>query len=334
MLPVTTDARRSAVGLVLGSHMPPAEIVPMARLAEELGFGELWFSEDCFFSGAFAGTTAALAATTTLPLGLGIVSAQARHPAILAMELATVDLLFPGRIYGGIGHGVAGWLDQMGLKKEAPLKTLRQCLTAVREMLDGQKVSESGPFHFDEIVLSHPAATRVPLYAGVVGELGLRMSGAVADGTILSVLASPAYVSWARSKVTEGAAQTDRSVRHRLVTYTLFSVDRDRRVAREAVRESIAFYLAAMPDSALTRVYGIRDEVTELLATGGVEAVAREMPDSWIDDLAVAGDPDECAAKIRTLLDAGSDSVGLWLFPTDRVQELARFAAAEVLTRL
>jgi 5,10-methylenetetrahydromethanopterin reductase len=331
---VTIDASRTPVGLVLGSHMPPPAIAPMASLAEELGFGELWFSEDCFFSGAFAGATAALAATSTLPLGLGIVSAQARHPAILAMELATLDLLFPGRIYGGIGHGVSGWLDQMGLQKESPLKVLRQCLTAVRRLLDGEQVTETGPFHFDEIGLTYPAATRVPLYTGVVGERGLQMSGAVADGTILSVLASPAYVSWARAQVTAGAVQAGRSAPHRLVTYTLFSVDRDREVARNAVRDSIAFYLAAMPNSALTQVYGIRDEVNELLAIGGAEAIAKEMPDSWIDDLAVAGDPEECAHKIQVLIDAGSDSLGLWLFPTDKVEDLARFTAAEVLTRL
>ena len=35
--------------------MPPERIAQTARQAEELGFGELWFSEDCFFAGAFAG---------------------------------------------------------------------------------------------------------------------------------------------------------------------------------------------------------------------------------------------------------------------------------------
>ena len=48
----------SPVGVVLGSHMPPERIVHTARRAEELGFGELWFSEDCFFAGAFAGMAA------------------------------------------------------------------------------------------------------------------------------------------------------------------------------------------------------------------------------------------------------------------------------------
>ncbi|MER6975512.1 LLM class flavin-dependent oxidoreductase [Streptomyces carpinensis] len=322
------------VGLVLGSHMPAKDIVAMARQAEDLGFGEMWFSEDCFFSGGIAGAAAALAGTNHLPLGLGIVSAVTRHPAILAMELATLDVLFPGRIYGGIGHGVPAWLDQMGLMSPAPLKTLRQCVTAVRQLLDGKSLTEEGHFKFDNIELTYPAATRVPLYTGVVNEKGLRVSGAVADGTILSVLASPAYVEWARARITEGAEKAQRTDPHRLVTYTLFSVNSDSKVARAAVRESIAFYLAAMPNSALSQVYGIQDELNELLADGGAEAVARDMPDAWVDDLAVAGDPDECAEKLRRLLDAGSDSIGLWLFPADQAGEVAQLTAREVLPRL
>lgn len=322
------------IGLVLGSHMPPAHIAPMARQAEELGFGELWFSEDCFFSGGIAGASVALAATNHLPLGLGIVSAVTRHPAVLAMELATLDVLFPGRIYGGIGHGVPAWLDQMGLMAPAPLKALRQCLTAVRELLDGNPVTEDGHFRFDDIVLTHPAVTRVPLYTGVVNERGLRMSGEVADGTVLSVLASPAYVGWARERITEGAKKAGRTDPHRVVTYALFSVAPDSKAAKQAVRAPIAFYLAAMPDTALSRVYGIQDELAELLAAGGAEAVAREMPDAWVDDLAVAGDPDECAEKLRRLLDAGSDSIGLWLFPADEASQVAKLASQEVLPRL
>jgi alkanesulfonate monooxygenase SsuD/methylene tetrahydromethanopterin reductase-like flavin-dependent oxidoreductase (luciferase family) len=281
-----------------------------------------------------AGAAAALSATTELPLGLGIVSASTRHPAILAMELATLDVLFPGRIYGGIGHGVPAWLDQMGLHPKAPLTALRQCLTATRRLLDGETVTEDGHFHFDDITLTHRAPTRVPLYTGVVGERGLRLSGAVADGTVLSTLSSPAYVEWARRHVTAGATEAGRTEPHRLVTYSLFSVSADGKAAKQAVRDSIAFYLAAMPDTPLSGVYGIQEELTALLAQGGAEAVAREMPDSWVDDLAVAGDPDECAEKLRRLLDAGSDSIGLWLFPADQAADVATLTAREVLTRL
>jgi alkanesulfonate monooxygenase SsuD/methylene tetrahydromethanopterin reductase-like flavin-dependent oxidoreductase (luciferase family) len=324
------------IGLVLGSHMPAEGIPRTAKLTEELGFGELWFSEDCFFTGAMSGVTAALSVTERLPIGIGIVSAVTRHPALLAMELATMSRLYPGRVLPGVGLGVPAWLDQMGIRPRSPLSAMRECVTNVRALLDGREVTSEGRvFTFDSVQLTHLPQERLPIYTGIVNENGLRLSGEIADGTVLSVLAGTDYVRWARERIDEGRSAAGRQEEpHRAVTYTLFSVDHDRSKAREAVRDSIAFYLEAMPKNALSQVLGITEQVGEILARGGAAAVAREMPDDWIDLMAVAGDPDECAAKLDALLEAGSDSVGLWLFPTDRGDEVAELCAREVLPRL
>ena len=327
---------RPPVGVVLGSHMPPERIARTARRAEELGFGELWFSEDYFFSGAFAGIAVALAATERLPVGLGIASAVTRHPALLAMEAATLSRLFPGRFWPGIGLGVPFWLGQMGLMPRSALTAVRECVTNLRRLLDGEEVTFEGKvFAFDLVKLTHEPGERLPIYFGMVGPRGLRLAGELGDGSVLSVLAGVDYVRWARERIAEGAEEAGRgSHPHRVVTYVLYAVDRDARAAKEAVRDATAFYLHAMPDSALSEVYEIQPQLREMVGRGGADLVAREMPDSWIDDLAVAGDPDEAAAKIRALLDAGSDAVGLWPFPLDRGEEILELTAREVLTRL
>ncbi|MEA2359977.1 MAG: hypothetical protein QOI62_3237 [Solirubrobacteraceae bacterium] len=324
------------IGIVLGSHMPAEGITRTAALAEQLGFGELWFSEDCFFTGAMSGVTAALSVTERMSVGIGIVSAVTRHPALLAMELATISRLYPGRVLPGVGLGVPAWLDQMGLRPKSPLSAMRECIEHVRALLEGEEVTfEGNVFKFDQVKLTHLPNERLPIYMGIVNEKGLQLSGEIADGTVLSVLAGTDYVRWARERIAEGAARSGRERDpHRLVTYTLFSVDSDGRKAKEAVRDSIAFYLEAMPNNALSKVYGITDEVGDMLARGGAATVAREMPSTWMDDLAIAGDPDECAHRLQALIDAGSDFVGLWLFPTDRGDEIAELTARDVLPRL
>jgi alkanesulfonate monooxygenase SsuD/methylene tetrahydromethanopterin reductase-like flavin-dependent oxidoreductase (luciferase family) len=316
--------------------MPPERIASTARLAEDLGYGELWFSEDCFFAGAMAGVAAALAETQRLPVGIGIVSAMTRHPALLAMELATLSRLHRGRVWAGVGLGVPLWLEQMGLRPTSPLTALRECVSSLRRLLDGEEVTADGQcFRFDAVRLTHQPDEYVPIYMGLVNEKGLRLAGELADGTVLSVLAGTEYIRWSRNRVSDGARAVGRDpAAHRLVTYVLYSVDHDPAKARAAVRDAVAFYLAAMPDNALTRVYGVSDELTDLITRGGAELIARELPDRWIDDLAIAGDPDECAAKLRAFLAAGSDSVALWLFPTDRGDEIARLTAREVFPRL
>ena len=83
------------VGLVLGSALPPERCVEIAQRGERLGFAELWLAEDYFFTGGIAGATAVLGATKRIPVGLGIVSAMVRHPALLAMEVATMTRMHP-----------------------------------------------------------------------------------------------------------------------------------------------------------------------------------------------------------------------------------------------
>jgi alkanesulfonate monooxygenase SsuD/methylene tetrahydromethanopterin reductase-like flavin-dependent oxidoreductase (luciferase family) len=312
--------------------MPPERILRIARRSEELGLGELWFSEDCFFAGAFAGIAAALGATDEIPVGLGVASAVTRHPALLAMECATLSRLHPGRFWPGVGLGVPFWLQQMGLMPRSPLRAVRECVDGVRRLLAGEELSEEATFTFEQVALTHLPDEQLPIYLGMVGPKGLELSGGIADGSVLSVLAGVDYVRFARERIAAGAAAAGRAAEpHRVVTYVLYSVDGDGAAAREAVREATAFYLTAMPDNALSEVYGIQPRLQELVAAG---TLAQELPAAWLDDLAVAGSPDEAAAKIRALLDAGSDSVCLWLFPLDRSEEVLELTAREVLPRL
>lgn len=331
-----TSPEGHPVGLVLGSALPPEELASVARLGEELGYGELWFAEDYFFTGGISGATAAFAATSRIPIGLGIVSAMVRHPALLAMELATISRMYPGRFIPGIGLGVPDWLRQMGLYPKSQLGAMRECVTATRRLLDGEELNADGQvFHFDRVKLTHPPTEHVPLYMGVVGPKMLQLSGEIADGTVVSVLAAPSYVRWCRERVGEGATRSGRDDRHhRVVTFVLYAVDRDGKRAKESIREIVGFYLTAMAQSALTQVYGNAEELADMIERGGPATVAREMPDAWLDDLVVAGDPDECAEKIRAFVDAGSDSVILFPTPTERVQEIVRFSADEVLPKI
>jgi alkanesulfonate monooxygenase SsuD/methylene tetrahydromethanopterin reductase-like flavin-dependent oxidoreductase (luciferase family) len=314
--------------------MAPEDIVPMARLAERLGYGDLWFSEDCFFTGAMSSVTAALAATSELPVGIGIVSAVTRHPALLAMELAAMSRIYPGRVRPGVGLGVPLWLDQMGLMPRSPMTALRECVTNLRRLLDGEEVTAAGDvFAFDRVELTYKPAERLPIYMGLVNERGLRLSGEVADGTVLSVLAGVDYVRWARERIAEGMRVGGRDGHHHVTTYALYSVASESEKAKEALRDVTAFYLEAMPDNALSHVYGIVPDVASMLP-GGAAQIAREMPASWLDDLVIAGDPEECAAKLRAFLDAGSDTIGLWPFPLEESAEVLELTAREVLPRI
>lgn len=320
-----------AVGLVLGSEIAPEELRPMVVEAEDAGFGEVWLSEDCFFSGGISGAAIALGATQRIPVGIGVVSAMTRHPAVLAMEIATLDRAFPDRLMAAVGLGVPAWLNQMGLKPASGLRAVRDCVTMLDALLAGHEAGSSTTFHADGIRLAHPPATNLRVQMGVAGPKMLELAGEIADGTLLSVLASADYVRWARDRIATGRERGGADAEHRVTTFALCAVDDDSARAKSAARSAVAFYLAAGGPNALTDAYGISDELRAMLADGGHDHVARAMPDQWVDDLAVAGSPEECAAKIRTLLEAGSDRVALFPTPAENARATVAALARHVL---
>jgi 5,10-methylenetetrahydromethanopterin reductase len=325
------------VGLVLGSELAPEHIGPAAQRAERLGFEELWLAEDLFLTGGIAGAGLALAATETIPVGLGVVSAVTRHPALLAMEVATLARAHPGRVRPAVGLGVPGWLDQVGLRPRSPLGAVRDAVTSLRALLGGEELDEAaGTFHFDGVRLSYPVTgERLPIATGVVGPKMLQLSGEVADGTLLSVLVGTDYVRWARERIAEGAARAGRDAAdHRVTAFAIYSVDTDGQAAKDRVRRTASFYLAAGGSNAITDQAGVSDELAELVERGGADAVAEGLDQRWFDELTIAGDPDDCAAGIARLKAAGADAVALFPVPSETIDQQVQLTADHVLPAL
>jgi 5,10-methylenetetrahydromethanopterin reductase len=323
------------VGVLIGTTTtPPEAIGPLAKRIEDLGYREVWVAEDYFAYGGFTAATIALQATQRVNVYLGIVSGVARHPAVTAMEIATLARAFPDRFVPGIGHGVPFWTDQMGLTPKSPLTALTEAVTSIRALLSGETVDAEGrQFAFHGVALSHPVAADIPILTGVVGPKSLHLSGKIADGTVMSVLCGTKYLDVALEHIRAGMKEGHRDS-HVIPTLALFSIDRDRKIARAAVRTSIAFYLAALgPHNGLTMPYGYNDQLADMLSRGGPEVIAREMPEEWVDELAVAGDPDEVTARIQALLQAGATSVVLVPVNNETAGAELRFVAETVLPR-
>jgi 5,10-methylenetetrahydromethanopterin reductase len=323
-----------SVGLLLGSSSPPEHIPRLAARAEKLGFAELWLSEDYFTTGGIASAGAALAATSTIPVATGVVSAMARHPAVLAMEASTLARLHPGRFRLGIGLGVRNWLKQMGVDPRSPLTAMREAITAVRALLEGESVTLPGrTHHFDKITLEHPPVPPPPIFAAATAPKMLALSGEITDGTVLSVLSVADYVRWACERIDEGRARRSNESPHQVTTFALCNVSPDPEQARERVRPLAALYLALEPRGPLTDVYGISDELVKIVdnAGGDLSRAAQNMPAEWFEDLVIAGDAAECAAKIQRLLDAGSTTVALFPTPPEESEQIVERLGKDVL---
>jgi 5,10-methylenetetrahydromethanopterin reductase len=305
------------LGVMFRCQYPPELLLAFAGRAESAGFDELWIVEDCFWGGGIASTAAALGATERIAVGLGILPAVVRNAAFVAMELATLARLFPGRLLPGFGHGVAAWMQQVGAMPTSQLAALEETTLAVRALLRGERYSLSGRHvQLDQVQLDLPPRNIPPLALGVRGPKSLALSGRVAEGTILAEGAAPAYVAWAREQIARGAAAAGRADPHRLTVYAWCSVGADGAAARARLRPVIAATLASAEAMTQLTPLDIADAV-RALAARGEDALRAEMPDAWLDQLAVCGTPEEGAAMIERLYAAGADSVVLLPFVED-----------------
>ena len=81
------------------------------------------------------------------------------------------------------------------------------------------------------LTVTNAAAARDQFYQAVAHQLA---GHEIADGSVLSVLASPAYVSYAWDNVRAGCVTGGRDPdKHRMVVYVIFSMDDDSAKARE-----------------------------------------------------------------------------------------------------
>lgn len=304
----------SRIGIQIGSTTSPRELPPIAAEAEGLGFGEIWLAEDYFESGGIASAATVLAATERVAVGLGVVAAVARHPAVTAMEFATLGTAFPSRFMAGIGHGVGAWVRQMGLTPDSPLRSLEAAVASIRRLLAGEELTlQDGDLSFDHVRLLHPPAEPVPIYLGVHGPKSLRLSGELADGTLLGWFSSPGYVAWARERIDEGRMRAGRTDPHELVALCVLSVsDPEPDIARHKVASWAAPLLARMASSPQMKS---SPEGADLLAiferAGAVEAGPDALPSDLLKRFVAAGDTSDVAATIAALLDAGADRVVL-----------------------
>jgi 5,10-methylenetetrahydromethanopterin reductase len=296
-----------ALGVIFHPTFPPEMLVDYAQRAEKAGFDELWLWEDSFWAGAYTSAATILARTESIRVGIGLSPATVRNPLFAAMEITTLARLHPGRFMPGFGHGVDGWMRQIGAAPKSSLKALGETVEAIRLLLLGEAVTMHGDHvQLDNVKMLLTPNVVPPLYVGAMREKTLQLAGRVGDGTILTEMSSPAYVRRAKEQIETGRASGDRP-RNSIAVFTHAKVSPDGVSARKAMRSHVAqrFIWAGV----LLEPLGIAEDVQRLVDQYGVEGAAERMPEAWLDELSVSGTPEQAAAAIDRLAEAGADSV-------------------------
>ena len=186
-------------GVVLESVRDERALRETVRRAESAGYATV-LVRDHFVAEPFGPQLAPLTALATvaahsssLRLGTLVIDNDFRHPALLAKEIATLDLLSGGRVELGLG---AGWLaaeyQQTGIPFDSPgtrIARLEESITILKGLLRGNSVTFHGEHYQVTALENFPQpvqAPHPPILLGGGAKRMLSLAGREAD--IISVL--------------------------------------------------------------------------------------------------------------------------------------------------
>jgi TAT-translocated FGD2 family F420-dependent dehydrogenase len=303
------DLRRGMVGYMLAhEEFPVPELVQIGSLASQAGFHLLatsdhfqpWQANEGHSGEAWVTLGALGAAARRSWMGTTVTCPTLRYnPAVVAEAFASLDLLYPGRIFLGVGSGEAlneqaatgmwpKWLERWDRLIEA--------MTVIRQLWTGQAVSFKGKYYDVEAKLYDPPARPIPLLTAANGRKSMRLAGQHGDGLITDPM------SWKqhKSEWENGAREAGKNPADMPVLVEQYVVVGDQSEARQAAE------LWRFGPKAFKSHYNIVDPA-QIQQRAEAETPLDDVVQGW----PVGTDPKAHIEKIHELFDSGVTIVNI-----------------------
>ncbi len=175
-------------------QFPPSDLVRQAVEAEEAGFDGLapsdhlqpwWEPGESGHAWVLLGALGQ--ATSRVALGTGVTAPVYRHnPVMVAQAFATVEEMFPGRAYVGIGSGESLNESPAGMDwppVEEQVSRMEEALEIIGRLLDGERLDYEGEYFRTKRALLHTRGERrPPIYVSAFGTPAASVAARLGDG--------------------------------------------------------------------------------------------------------------------------------------------------------
>lgn len=290
-------------------QFPPDDLLRQAIAAERAGFDGIGCSDHLqpWWENGEAGHAwiwlgAAAQATESAAIGSAVTPPGPRyHPVLIAQAWATLEMMYPGRPYLGIGSGEA--LNEVPLGAEWPdagaqVERLAEALEMIRCLFEGKRLSGAGDyFATDGAYLHTRPEQRPPIYVSAFGPHAAKVAGELGDG--LWTLADPETVPGLIDAY-RGAAEDAGHEPGEIVLQTAFSWAADDDAALEGAR----VWKGAQPKEFYTEDW---HDPAAMYARGEANVSDEELREALI----IASEPEHHAERIREVERMGATTVAL-----------------------
>ena len=281
---------------------------------EELGYTDAWSSEA---NGADGFTPLALTSAwaPSLRLGVAIVPAFTRGPALMAQSVATLAEAAPGRFAFGIGTSSNVIVERWnGIPFDQPYQRTRDMVRFLRSALAGEKVDEQyETFTVKGFKLGRPLDQPPKILIAALREQMLKLAGRESDGAIINWLSADDVKQVAPIVQEAGGGEAKE-----IVARIFVCPSEDADTVRNMGKFAIAAYLNVPVYAAFHEWLGRGEMLTpmwEAWKAGDRKQALAEIPDELVDQIIVHGSPAECRAHIQRYVDNGVTTPALAILP-------------------
>ncbi len=309
---------RVGFALGYGKFTNVREIADLMRRAEERGFEMGFFSETIeLMRDSVSALSAMGLATSKVTLGATQI-VRLRTPICMAQSLMTLDELTGGRITLAPGACTRSHARVHAMEHQDPPQVLKEYIESMRLLFTGEKVDYEGQFvKFKNVGIGWtPHRTDIPLYIPATARPGLKLAGQIGDGVVLNAVCSPEYTANALKIIKDAAEEAGRDFSKFEVAQLInCSIADDHQKALDAIRWEVATKLdpiqlpfIARPKMRVGEPYIHEEDIPtfeKAHAEGGMEALIKAIPDSYVEGMTASGTPDEVKARVQQYRDAG-----------------------------
>jgi alkanesulfonate monooxygenase SsuD/methylene tetrahydromethanopterin reductase-like flavin-dependent oxidoreductase (luciferase family) len=299
---------------------PIAATLPAVRAADRLGIDGVWSDEHIGFHDAIVPSAVYLRETERLEVSVVGISTAGRHPGLIAMELASLAELGPGRVRAQVGTGDPSLIGKLGREIEHPVRSTLDFVRALRDAFAAKEMTVQYPGYafrgFQMIPLAPPPALDVM----AVRPLMVRTAARVGDGLSISMAASRAYMAeTVRDVERELVAQGRDRASFRISAVALGLIGGDLDASRRVAASIFTLFDPPMLEH-LARGVIEPGALVGAVQSEGKGGATRILTPEVIDGIALVATPERLGDALERYAATGIDELAVSIFAAPEAQ--------------
>ena len=303
----------------LGSLLSIEEVLECSRKLNQIKPEVMWIPETWGMEN-FSMLGLACKENTFSKIGSSIINIYSRSPSLIAMGASTIDTISNGRLILGLGTSSVPIVENFhGNSFESPLQRMKEYVEIIRIALRGEKINYSGKIFSlkDFTILSKPVRKEIPIYLAAINQKMVEMTWNVADGVI--------FYLRPKSEMKNTIPKMQKKKKIDTALQIITCIHKDDEKARNRAKKTLSFYIA------VGKIYreflqstGYSEEIKIIYdeyKKQGLNDLERYVPEKMLDDLCIAGTPDNAEKKLNEFRESGIELPIIQFNPIGNVKE-------------